>query len=467
MIRGIKQTTFLAKHGGDFATFNLIDKATVGRLARDGKVKVPVKSVNVAKDKRWNEKLIGSQILQGIERGDAVDKIADRIFPEIYEKAGRPTDKSLVDRCIDSAMRNARTMTTSAENHGRLDSYNELASQGVHQRKVWVATPDERTREEHLLLDGEEVNIDEPFSNGLMFPGDGDGPPEEVWNCRCTMRDHIVGFEDEFGQIHRVDYDRDETMHDKQIEDEKERRTEEKEEKHERQESPERERPERERPERERLETETANTNEPSRNPDDYAKWREEDNRKACALMDITQDEHDMVYGWDGYIRTANSFDINYAMRYDAIDTLSDHNQEVINTLTNVINRNELSEDVRMVRMVGGSYMQNTFGIERDEIYSIVNNFDLYKEDLDKFKGLIVEEKGFMSVSTNVEQNVFTDRPVQLDILAPKGTPAYVTSNYDESEVVLRPNAKYEILDFGKEENPWGNDKLIVTILMR
>jgi uncharacterized protein with gpF-like domain len=57
--------------------------------------------------------------------------------------------------------------------------------------KVWVATADDRTRESHAELDGEEVLVDEPFSNGLMCPADPTGEPEEVYNCRCTILRHI------------------------------------------------------------------------------------------------------------------------------------------------------------------------------------------------------------------------------------------------------------------------------------
>ena len=442
---------FIKEHGGSPSTFNLVDEATVKRLARDGKVKVPSKTVNIPRDKRWNEKQIGSKILRGIENGDSIPKISKSLT-------------EVIGNNYASAVRNARTMTTSAENHGRLDSYNELANQGVIQLKVWIATPDERTRESHLFMDGEEVGIMDTFSNGLMFPGDGDGDPEEVWNCRCTMTDHIEGFISDDGNFYFIDHEPDETIHDNQIDEEKERR--ERERLNREQERAERAQ-QRETQQTERIESESRDDNEPSHNPDDYSKWVEDDNRRENARMDITGDEYDMVNGWDGYIQTGNSFDINYAMRYDKIDTLSEHNQEVIRTLTNVIDRNELSENVRMVRMVGSSYMENTFGLEQNEIYSILNGYDLYKDDLEKFKGLIVQEKGFMSVSTDIDANVFTSRPVQLDILAPQGTPAYVTDNFGESEVVLRPDSKYEIIDFKKEVSEWGDAKLIITILMK
>jgi hypothetical protein len=91
-----------------------------------------------------------------------------------------------------------------------------------------MATPDDRTRPTHIDIDGEEVDIDEPFSNDCMFPGDGNGPAEEVWCCRCSMRDHIIGFMRANGSISYVEHERDESMHDEQMAEEKERRAEEK-----------------------------------------------------------------------------------------------------------------------------------------------------------------------------------------------------------------------------------------------
>ena len=57
-----------------------------------------------------------------------------------------------------------------------------------------------------------------------MYPADPSGDPEEVWNCRCSMRDHIVGFRRPDGSISYVEGERDATMHSEQIFDEKARR---------------------------------------------------------------------------------------------------------------------------------------------------------------------------------------------------------------------------------------------------
>ena len=200
--------------GSEAVSFDLVDEHTVARLENDGKITVPKKRLRIPRDKRWNEKQMAGKVLRGIQNGDSVYDIAHSML-------------RVVGNNELSAIRNARTMVTSAENNGRLDSYKALDKKGVVQKKVWMSTPDDRTRPSHVDLDGEEQDIDKPFSNGCQFPGDGKGPAEEVWMCRCTMTDHIIGFRREDGSISRVDYTPDKTIHEEQMEDEKGRRTEE------------------------------------------------------------------------------------------------------------------------------------------------------------------------------------------------------------------------------------------------
>lgn len=195
----------------DKITFELLNPDVIDRLIRDGKIKVPDKKISVPKDQRWNEKQMSSKILHGIQNGDSVPKIAQSLT-------------AVIGNNMNSAIRNARTMTTSAENHGRLDSYKNLSDQGVVMKKEWEATPDDRTRPSHIDIDGEEQDIDLPFSNGCMFPGDGNGPAEEVWMCRCAMGSHIIGFQKKDGSISYVNYEPDETMHERQMKEERGRR---------------------------------------------------------------------------------------------------------------------------------------------------------------------------------------------------------------------------------------------------
>lgn len=58
--------------------------------------------------------------------------------------------------------------------------------------KIWHAAHDSRTRKSHLKVDEEIVPIDQPFSNGLMYPGDKSGPIEEWVNCRCSHAAYII-----------------------------------------------------------------------------------------------------------------------------------------------------------------------------------------------------------------------------------------------------------------------------------
>ena len=183
--------------------FKLVDVSTVDGIK---------KKIDTAKDLAWNEKLLNSKLLKGLLHGDSVDTIALDFL-------------SVVNNNQASAMRNARTMITEAECSGRNDSYKALDEMGIVQKKVWIATPDERVRDEHLLMDGEEVDIDDVFSNGCAFPGDPAGDPETVYNCRCSIRDHIIGFMRDDGSVSYIDYERRETLHDKQIAQERKERS--------------------------------------------------------------------------------------------------------------------------------------------------------------------------------------------------------------------------------------------------
>lgn len=199
-------------------SFTLYNEDVVKNLMKQGDVKFPAKKLDIPKDKRWNTKQINSAVLQGILQGESMDKIANRIYP-------------IVDRNANAAIRSARTLVTGVENKGRLDSYRRMEESGVVLKKVWMATPDGRTRDLHLSMDGQEVDISEPFVDGdgneLDYPGDPSAAPESVYNCRCSMITHIIGFTSPTtGELTEVDYDGidRQTMHEAQIDAEREER---------------------------------------------------------------------------------------------------------------------------------------------------------------------------------------------------------------------------------------------------
>ena len=108
-------------------------------------------------------------IKEGINDGEGIDTISEKLN-DIFDNKAR----------VETI---ARTETAMAIN----ESHNEAWKQsGVVDYKEWVATRDERTRESHAEMDGEVIKLNERYSNGLRFPSDPAGDPEEVINCRCT-----------------------------------------------------------------------------------------------------------------------------------------------------------------------------------------------------------------------------------------------------------------------------------------
>ena len=162
-------------------SFDLVDESTVKNLIVNDDVSLLKKRLDIPKDKAWNTKSINSQVLQGIIQGEPVSAIAERL-------------RNVTNMNEASSMRNARTMVTSAECKGRQDSYYRATADGIIMKKVWMAVNDEHTRTSHAELNGEEVDVDDTFGNELMYPGDPSGEPSEVYNCRCTMISHIIGF---------------------------------------------------------------------------------------------------------------------------------------------------------------------------------------------------------------------------------------------------------------------------------
>ena len=83
----------------------------------------------------------------------------------------------------------ARTEIISASNKGSLDGAKDT---GIPLKKEWLATMDNRTRDAHLIADGQKVLLDELFQvdgDALSYPGDftNGASAGNVINCRCTQ----------------------------------------------------------------------------------------------------------------------------------------------------------------------------------------------------------------------------------------------------------------------------------------
>lgn len=186
--------TYMIESGlGIDTSYTLYDRQTVERLVRENPKLMPdpsprgktAKKLRENKDLIWNKDHIQGQIVQGIVQGEPLHDIAKRM-------------QNVTDMDNRAANRNAATMMTSAHNGGRVDSFKRAESMGIQLKKKWLATLDGHTRHAHKLLDGQEQDTDKPFKSELgniMFPGDPNANPRNVWNCRCTLISQLKGFE--------------------------------------------------------------------------------------------------------------------------------------------------------------------------------------------------------------------------------------------------------------------------------
>lgn len=117
----------------------------------------------------WISGKISSMVHSESRRGGTPEEVSERVMDRASEMM------------YNATLRTIRTKVNGAENASRLAA---MPKDGL---KVWNTVKDDRVRDSHAGMDGEAVPVDEPFSNGLMYPGDPSGPPSETYNCRCWI----------------------------------------------------------------------------------------------------------------------------------------------------------------------------------------------------------------------------------------------------------------------------------------
>lgn len=117
---------------------------------------------------------IMATLQEGLLEGESMAKLADRVRAQ-FNDMGRAR-----------AMRIAMTETAAAYGTAREAA---MVQAGV-QFKIWLTSGNDNVRATHEAAQGQVRRIDESFDVGgaqLQFPGDPDGPPEEIINCHCVQ----------------------------------------------------------------------------------------------------------------------------------------------------------------------------------------------------------------------------------------------------------------------------------------
>lgn len=158
-------------------SWTLYDHSTVERMIREEPDVLPLPSVNIPLDEQWNRKHLNNAITRGILQGESIPHIADRL-------------QLILGMDRTAAVRSARTATTAAECAGRINAYEHAVSLGIQLKQRWKATLDGKTRHAHRILDGQMVDVGQPFQvDGveIKYPSDPSAPGYLIYNCRCTI----------------------------------------------------------------------------------------------------------------------------------------------------------------------------------------------------------------------------------------------------------------------------------------
>ena len=129
-------------------------------------------------------KALRQTMSESIENGDGLEVMKDKL-----QKSARGVFSELSDT---RAYLIARTETGASVNMGQMATYKAT---GIEQ-KEWIATLDDRTRDSHIVMDGQIADIDMTFDvpneteggvDAMLYPSDPNGSAGNVCNCRCTV----------------------------------------------------------------------------------------------------------------------------------------------------------------------------------------------------------------------------------------------------------------------------------------
>ena len=128
---------------------------------------------------------INDIIVNGYEEGMGIDKVSR----DIRRRFGQLKTWESV--------RIARTEIHNSQYLGVIKGYDDMGVEYIQ----WSTARDSRVRglkpkdsADHIHMEGEIIRMGGVFSNGLMYPGDMNGPAAEIINCRCQALPFIIPY---------------------------------------------------------------------------------------------------------------------------------------------------------------------------------------------------------------------------------------------------------------------------------
>lgn len=114
-------------------------------------------------------------------RAEIINESTYSKLKDAEEPGGAFDKRALVDAVVIGG-----TLALTCAAFGTRESVQQAQDNGFDRQvyKRWVTG--DNPRPAHAAMNGEEVPIDEPFSNGLNWPGDDMGPADETCGCNCS-----------------------------------------------------------------------------------------------------------------------------------------------------------------------------------------------------------------------------------------------------------------------------------------
>ena len=173
------------------------------KIALEGKKDITVISnVTITNDmfNKWVEKygLMKSTELNQTTKKKLLKKLRETLaegvemsMPELKKQLQKSANEVMEELSNTRAYLIARTETCASVNIGQVATYKAT---GI-EKKEWISTLDNRTRDSHLRMDGMITDIDATFEveneNGgvdnMLYPSDPNGSAGNVCNCRCSV----------------------------------------------------------------------------------------------------------------------------------------------------------------------------------------------------------------------------------------------------------------------------------------
>lgn len=157
---------------------SMFERKLMEFLSTEGGVKI-TSIINTTK--KDFKKVITGLLTEAESEGFGIEKLKRRIVKDLGD--------NLRGNAYARARAIAQTEMIGASNYAATVAAD---SSGYETRKFWSTSGLEGVRESHIEAEQYSDNLNglkkgETFPNGLLYPGDSSGMPEEIINCRCSI----------------------------------------------------------------------------------------------------------------------------------------------------------------------------------------------------------------------------------------------------------------------------------------